>query len=117
MSIRMFGNGAIGASIITVATELLMMVGAIYLRPRGVLDRGTAVFLLRCSLASLAMIPLVLASGSAGLPLKIAVGATVYALMSLALRTVSVRELHRWWLQSIDMLRLRRVSSVPVRME
>ena len=34
-----FGNGAIGASVVTVATELVMMIGAIYLRPAGVTGR------------------------------------------------------------------------------
>jgi O-antigen/teichoic acid export membrane protein len=113
MSIRMFGNGAIGASIITVATELFMMAGAIYLRPRGVLDKATASFLLRCALASLPMIPAVLAFDSAWLPVKIAVGAILYALASLALRTVSVRELHRSGLQFLDAVRLRSISSTP----
>ncbi len=117
MSIKIFGNGAIGASIITVVTELFMMVGAIYLRPRGVLDRATTRFLLRCALASLPMIPAVMACTGAWLPAKIAVGAALYALSSLALRTVSVREVHRTGLQFLDAMRLRSMPSTPLRME
>ncbi len=60
-----FGNGAIGAAIVTVVTELMLMVGAISLRPAGVLDRMTINALLRMLLASLTMVPVVLALGSA----------------------------------------------------
>ncbi len=38
-----YGNGAIGAAIVTVATELIVMVGAIVLRVPGVLDRADGV--------------------------------------------------------------------------
>ena len=33
-----YGNGAIGAALVTVATELFILVGALRLRPPGVLD-------------------------------------------------------------------------------
>ena len=36
-----YGNGAIGAAIVTVATELFIMCGALRLRSPGVLDRAT----------------------------------------------------------------------------
>ena len=54
---RVFDNGAIGAAVATVATEGLMMAGAIYLRPKGVLDRTTAGFLGRCLLAAVCILP------------------------------------------------------------
>jgi len=113
LSIRIFGNGAIGASIITVVTELTMMVGAIYLRPRGVLDLATTGYLSRCVAASLPMIPAVLVCGGLWLPAKIAVGMVVYALSSLVLRTVSVRDVHRSGLQFLDLVRLRSISTTP----
>ena len=60
---RLLHNGAIGAAVITVMTELILMVGAISLRPQGVLDKSTIQMLLRITLASLAMVPVVLALG------------------------------------------------------
>jgi O-antigen/teichoic acid export membrane protein len=113
LTMHMFGNGAIGASIVTVATELLMMSGAIFLRPKGVLDMATTGYLLRCAAASLAMVPAVIACGDAWLPVKIAVGAATYALASLALRTVSVHELRQNGLQVLDRVRPQSASSAP----
>jgi O-antigen/teichoic acid export membrane protein len=87
-----FGNGAIGASVVTVATELVMMIGAIYLRPAGILDRSTVSFLLRCVAASVAMIPFVLVAASAPFAVKVIIGATVFCIAALGLRLVSLRE-------------------------
>ncbi len=92
-SIRLFDNGAIGASVVTVLTECLMLGGAIYLRPAGVLDLATAKSLLRIAIASLLMVPPVLALHSAGLPAKVAVGALTFAAASLVLRVVTLDEL------------------------
>ncbi len=92
-SMRLFDNGAIGASVVTVLTECLMLGGAIYLRPAGVLDLATAKSLLRIAIASLAMVPPVLALHSAGLPAKVAVGALTFAAASLVLRVVTLDEL------------------------
>lgn len=86
-----FGDGAIGASIITVATELLMMVGAIYLRPAGILDRRTIWFLLRCVAASVTMIPAIVLAGQSPLGVKIIVGVITFATGAAAFRLVSVR--------------------------
>ncbi len=89
----MFGNGAIGAAVVTVLTELILMVGAIKLCPRGVLDRPTMNVLLRMTLASLAMVPVVLLLGDAPLVVLIAAGLLTYAVASFALKTISVAEL------------------------
>ena len=105
---RLFGNGAIGAAIVTVLTELILMVGAIALRPAGVLDQPTLRALLRMLLASLTMVPIVLALGSAPLAVLVAAGATIYGLASFALRTISYSDLHRW------SGRTRRSTAVPV---
>src|SRR5207302_7501842 len=52
----MFGNGAIGAAIVTVATELFMMsVGLYLLRGSGVLDRSCLTSALKCVLAGALM--------------------------------------------------------------
>ncbi len=90
---RLFHNGAIGAAIITVLTELILMVGAIALRPAGVLDKTTINTLVRVAFASLAMVPVVLALGSAPLAVLILAGVVTYAAASLALRTISVQEI------------------------
>ena len=95
LTAQRFGNGAIGAAIVTVATELFMMVGAILLRPAGVLDKGSVLFSVRCGVASLVMVPAVLAVGTTVLPIKIAVGAATYAIASLAVGTVSLDGLRR----------------------
>jgi O-antigen/teichoic acid export membrane protein len=92
LSIRVFHNGAIGAATVTVLTECLMLAGAVYLRPAGVLDRATAKSLLRCALACFIMIPPVLAVHNAALPIKIGVGAVTFAVASFLLRVVTVEE-------------------------
>jgi O-antigen/teichoic acid export membrane protein len=86
-----WGNGAIGASIVTVATEVVMMLGAISLRPAGVLDRATISFIIRCVGAALIMVPAV--HMTAGLPLgmKIVAGIVAYACGAWALRLFSLR--------------------------
>jgi O-antigen/teichoic acid export membrane protein len=86
-----YGNGAIGAAIVTVATELLMMIGAIYLRPAGVLDRATLSFLLRCIGAAVIMIPAVLVAGGLPLGVKVFVGVVTFACGTWALRLISYR--------------------------
>jgi O-antigen/teichoic acid export membrane protein len=94
-SIRAFQNGAIGAAIVTVCTESLVLGGAIFLRPPGVLDGATARSLLRCALACLIMIPAVLAVDSEGLPIKVVVGALTFLIASIALRVVTLDDLRQ----------------------
>ena len=93
---RLFDNGAIGAAVVTVLTEVILLVGGIALRPQGVLDRTTVNGLLRIMLASSAMIPVVLLIRDAPLAAQIAAGAATYAVASLLLRTVSIDEVRGW---------------------
>ena len=95
-SVHVFSNGAIGAAIVTVSTELLMMIGAIHLRPAGVLDGATGRFMIRAGLAAAAIVPAVLVAR--GLPLagQVVVGIIAYAVASLAVRTVSLPEAWGW---------------------
>ena len=92
LSQSMFGNAAIGAAAVTVVTEIILMVGAFILRPAGVLDRATTNKLLRISLASAAMVPVLLALQPLPLAARIAAGIVTYGLASLGLRTTSLRE-------------------------
>ena len=93
---RLFDNGAIGAAVITVLTEVILLIGGIALRPKGVLDRTTVNGLLRIVLASSAMIPVVLLIRDAPLAAQIAAGAATYAVSSLLLRTISIDEVRGW---------------------
>ena len=81
VTVHLFDNGAIGAAIVTVATEVFMMVCALVLRPKGVMDRFTTSFTVRSALASLAMIPAVLLLAAAGLLPEIGIGVVVYAIV------------------------------------
>ena len=75
-----FDNGAIGAAITTVATEMVMMFGGFYLRPTGVLDRWTVGMCCTVRVgATVPMVVVVLALGDLPLPVKIVVGVVVYA--------------------------------------
>jgi O-antigen/teichoic acid export membrane protein len=93
---RVFGNGAIGAAIVTVLTEVLLMCGALALRPPGVLDGSTLRALLRIAVASLTMVPVVIALSSAPLAAQVFAGVVCYAVASLALKTISIDEIKRW---------------------
>ena len=86
-----YGNGAIGASVVTVATEVVMMIGAIYLRPKGVLDRTTWSFLARTVVASLVMIPPVMLAAHAPLAVKVVIGAVTFSVACVCLRLVPIR--------------------------
>lgn len=125
-AVRTYENGAIGAAVITVVTELLMIAGALYLRPPGVLDRATAKFVLRCAVASGLMVPAVFIASSlprleshagsgttrslVGLTAEIAVGVVVYAVASIALRTVSIDEVRGYAPRVLAALPLRRTK-------
>jgi hypothetical protein len=74
-------------------TELIMMAGAIRLRPAGILDRFTTMFIVRCALAAAAMASVVWLLDGSWLFVRIVVGIAVYILMSVAVRTLSF---HRW---------------------
>ena len=108
-----FSNGAIGASIVTVLTELVMLAGAIILRPAGVMNRATVLYILRCAIASLAMIPPVIAIAGASLPAKIAVGVAVFTVAAFALRVVSIKELRGGIGETLDLLHRRSLAPVP----
>jgi O-antigen/teichoic acid export membrane protein len=83
-----YGNGAIGASIMTVATESIVLAGALKFRLPGVLDRRTVENLARIVVATTAMVPFVLLANDLPVPFQIAVGAASYAVAAMALRAV-----------------------------
>jgi O-antigen/teichoic acid export membrane protein len=88
-----FGNGAIGASVITTLTEVFMLGAGLYLLPRGVFGSSTLKDASRCVLAGIVMAGVVAAGRELPLPVVVAVGGAVYGLSCLALGAVSLREL------------------------
>jgi O-antigen/teichoic acid export membrane protein len=90
---HLYGNGAIGAAIVTTLTELFMMVVGVQLLPSGILTRRTVVYTARCGLAGLAMCAVILVIRELPVGLTILAGGAVYMLSSFVLRTLSVAEL------------------------
>jgi O-antigen/teichoic acid export membrane protein len=90
---RTLGNGAVGAAGATVLTEMFMMMMGLWLLRGSVFDRGSLTFGARCLMAALVMAGIVLLAHEAPLPLTVGLGAIVYAVVSLGLGTVSLREL------------------------
>jgi O-antigen/teichoic acid export membrane protein len=111
---RAFGNGAVGASIITVATELLMLSGALYLlQPSGVLDRRTLTYVLRCLMACATMAGVVVVGGDLWLPARVVTGMLTYGAASLVLGTLSVDEVRRRSLQMFALVRPHSAPGIP----
>jgi O-antigen/teichoic acid export membrane protein len=106
-----FSNGAIGAAIVTVFTEVLMLVGALILRPAGVFDRSTTRFVLRTAAAALAMMAVVFTLRNTALPAQVAVGILAYGLFSLVVRTIRLADVRQGTYKVRDALHLR--SKVP----
>jgi O-antigen/teichoic acid export membrane protein len=106
-----YGNGAIGASVVTVATELVMMLGAIWLRPAGVLDRHTIFFMGRTLLAAVLMIPPVVMLGGAPLALKVFLGTVTFGLGALLFRLVTISGCRSGIAQMTSLLASRRSYS------
>jgi O-antigen/teichoic acid export membrane protein len=90
-----FGNGAIGAAIVTVVTETYILVGALRLRVRGVFDRASTENVIRIIAAGLVMVPLLFLGGSLPLLVQVALGVASYPLALLLFRAVTVDEVRR----------------------
>jgi O-antigen/teichoic acid export membrane protein len=90
-----FDNGAIGAAIVTVGTELFVMTGALLFRSPGVMDRATVIAAARFAAAGLAMVPALLLAGDLPLGIKVVVGVVCYLAASVAFGAISVADLQR----------------------
>jgi len=114
MTVTAFGDGAVGASVITVATELVMLCGALYLMRRyDVPDRQSVGFVVRCAVACAAMVGVVIVGGGTWLPIRIVAGMVAYGLASLALGTLSASELRRRFSRVLTVMRPLRAPSIP----
>jgi len=85
---RAYGNGGIGAAAATVLTEALMMAGALWLLPAGVLCRQNLVTFLKAALLSGAMV-----AGLQRLPLPhaawmVLAGSVFYVVFALLIRVI-----------------------------
>ena len=84
------GNGAVGAAVVTVATELVMFIGALYLRPKGVFTHWDIWYVGRCLIAAGIMAPVVyfFVKAQVGLFPAIIYGAITYATVAYTLKLV-----------------------------
>jgi O-antigen/teichoic acid export membrane protein len=90
-----YGNGAIGAALVTVATELFILLGALRLRTPGVLDWAATRNLVQILLAGAAMVPVLIVGGSLPLFVQVALGAATYLIALLLFRAVGPDEIRR----------------------
>lgn len=90
---RAFGNGAIGAAAVTTLTEVFMMVVGLRLLGAGVLGWPTLENCLRILGAGLAMAGAVWLVRDLPIVVPMTTGVAVYAVASLLLGTLSIREL------------------------
>jgi len=90
-----FGNGAIGASVVTTLTEVFMLGAGLYLLPRGVLGRQTLTDLGRCLAAGLLMVVTVTLARDLPLIVAVAIGAITYAIGAVVVGAASVTELRQ----------------------
>jgi O-antigen/teichoic acid export membrane protein len=91
MTQHTYGNGAIGASLTTLLTEVIMLAGALYLCPRGLFSTWDLFYIVRCLAAAAVMLPAVWAlshqQGIGILP-AVAYGMVIYALAAYTLQIV-----------------------------
>jgi O-antigen/teichoic acid export membrane protein len=81
-------NGAIGAAVVTAATEIAILVGAMSVRLPGVMDRKTITTCLRMTAAALTMVPVLLVFGDLPLLLQMVVGAACFAVGTFIFRVL-----------------------------
>jgi O-antigen/teichoic acid export membrane protein len=111
---RAFGDGAVGASIVTVATESLMLIGSLcLLHADGIPDRRTIGFAARCIVACAIMGGIVLACRGVWLPARIMLGALTYGAVSALVGTLPIKEMRGRFGQVRTLVSSRRAPSIP----
>jgi O-antigen/teichoic acid export membrane protein len=85
-----YGNGAIGAALTTIMSEVIMLIGALILRPRNIFTPGDVFYMFRCALAAAVMVPAVWALSLAGIGIVPAVGygMLLYAMAAYTLQVI-----------------------------
>jgi O-antigen/teichoic acid export membrane protein len=100
---NLYGNGAIGAAVVTVLTEAFMLAVGLRLVPRHVFDAATLDGVLRCLVAGAVMTGAVWLSRDLPLVIPVAIGAVTYCAACVILGAISVddlRQLHHMRRQS-----------------
>jgi O-antigen/teichoic acid export membrane protein len=87
-SIERYDNGAIGAAVATLGTELFVIAGALVLKSPGVMDRDTVWYFARAAAAAGAMAAVLALTAARPLALRGAVGAAAYGAASFAVGTL-----------------------------
>jgi O-antigen/teichoic acid export membrane protein len=96
-----FGNGAIGAAVITTLTEVFMLTVGLRLLPAGVFDRTVGRGALRCVAATLGMTAVVWLTRDLPLPVPVFLGALSYGAGCLATGAVSLGDLREVQVQLV----------------
>ena len=91
------GNGAIGAAIVSVITEVYMTAMALLLMPKGILGLSNLWFALKCLAAGLAMVVVIRLLYQQNIVLIVPVAAFTYGLVCLALRALTFEEIGTLW--------------------
>ncbi len=116
LTLDRYDNGAIATALMSVATELIVLVGALRFRLPGVLDRPTVGNLARIAIAAAAMAPVVVAANDLPVVVQAVLGAVTYAGALVAFGAVSRDELTSLESQARSArLRLRGIASTLVR--
>jgi O-antigen/teichoic acid export membrane protein len=87
-----FNNGAIGAAVATVATEILMLLFGLALLPRWVLGRPALEHGCRTVLAAAVMVLVIFSLRHLPLVALVSIGGAVYALSALGFKAITVGE-------------------------
>jgi O-antigen/teichoic acid export membrane protein len=95
-SVDRYDNGAIGAAIVTLGTELLITGGALLVRSPGVMDRMTMWFFARTLFAAGVMAVFLEVFDNLPLALLCAFGFVLYAVVSIAVRTLVLDDVRRF---------------------
>ncbi|MGH2611140.1 MAG: polysaccharide biosynthesis C-terminal domain-containing protein, partial [Tepidiformaceae bacterium] len=88
-----FGNGAIGAAVVTSLTEVLLLCAGLMLVPRGVFNRDTLRYVLKCVAAGLVMGAALWPIRDASVVVTVPLGAGAYFAAAFALQVVSKADL------------------------
>jgi O-antigen/teichoic acid export membrane protein len=91
-SIDRYDNGAIGAALVTVGTELLITAGALLVRSPGVVDKATSWYFARIFFAAGVMAVFLEVFDDLPLAMLCAFGLAVYGAVSIAVRTVAIND-------------------------
>jgi O-antigen/teichoic acid export membrane protein len=88
-----FGNGAIGAALSLLATELMIAMVSLFVIMRGVFDRGSLVRVVRALLAALGMTAVVYSVRHLGLIAQVFAGVACFSALAVLLRVPTETEL------------------------